>query len=130
MLSRGNKDVNHPLNRFAHDLIACFVPVIKHSVHIDLPRASNQKEGDKPENVRRPVDADSAYFWNEARGEDADFEQRLSVAAAQNPQPELHICGDKTVRYEHGALAMPAAHCAGVRKIGFITEPVAPGPGP
>ncbi|WP_284309640.1 ExbD/TolR family protein, partial [Hydrogenophaga electricum] len=34
------------------------VPVIKHAVNIDLPRASNQKLLDKPENVRLSVDAE------------------------------------------------------------------------
>ena len=102
------------------------VPVIKHAVNIDLPRASNEKVLDKPENVRLSVDADGVYYWNEARVEDADFEQRLASAAAQNPQPELHIRGDKAVRYERVALAMAAAQRAGVRKIGFITEPAAP----
>jgi biopolymer transport protein ExbD len=102
------------------------VPVIKHAVNIDLPRASNEKVLDKPENVRLSVDADGVYFWNEARVEDADFEQRLASVATQDPQPELHIRGDKAVRYERVALAMAAAQRAGVRKIGFITEPVAP----
>ena len=102
------------------------VPVIKHSVNIDLPRASNQKALDKPDNVRLSVDADGVYFWNEARVEDADFQQRLNAVAAQDPQPELHIRGDKAVRYERVALAMAAAQRAGVRKIGFITEPVTP----
>jgi len=102
------------------------VPVIKHSVNIDLPQASNQKLLDKPENIRLSVSADGAYFWNDARVEDADFEQRLSAAAAQEPQPELHIRGDKAVRYERVALAMAAAQRAGVRKIGFVTEPAAP----
>ena len=102
------------------------VPVIKHAVNIDLPRASNEKVLDKPENIRLSVDADGAYFWNETPVKDADFEQRLASAAAQEPQPELHIRGDKAVRYERVALAMAAAQRAGVRKIGFITEPVAP----
>ena len=102
------------------------VPVIKHAVNIDLPRANNEKVQDKPANVRLSVDADGAYFWNEARMEDAEFEQRLRAAAAQEPQPELHIRGDKAVRYERVALAMAAAQRAGVKKIGFITEPVAP----
>ena len=102
------------------------VPVIKHAVNIDLPRASNEKVLDKPENVRLSVDADGAYYWNEARVEDADFQQRLNAVAAQDPQPELHIRGDKAVRYERVALAMAVAQRAGVRKIGFITEPVTP----
>jgi len=102
------------------------VPVIKHAVNIDLPRASNQKVVDKPENIRLSVDADGVYFWNEARVDDAAFEQRLAIAATMDPQPELHIRGDKAVRYERVALAMAAAQRAGVRKIGFITEPATP----
>jgi biopolymer transport protein ExbD len=99
------------------------VPVIKHAVNIDLPRASNEKVLDKPENVRLAVDADGVYFWNDARIEDTEFEVRLAVTAAQEPQPELHIRGDKDVRYERVALVMASAQRAGVRKIGFITEP-------
>ncbi len=102
------------------------VPVIKHAVHIDLPRASNQKLQDKPENVRLSVDADGTYFWNGVQIADADFEQRLVATAAQQPQPELHIRGDKAVRYERVALALAAAQRAGVRKIGFVTEPATP----
>jgi len=102
------------------------VPVIKHAVNIDLPRASNEKVLDKPENVRLSVDAGGVYYWNELRVEDADFEQRLAQTAAQEPQPELHIRGDKAVRYERVAQAMAAAQRAGVRKIGFITEPATP----
>ena len=53
----------------------------------------------------------------------AELASRLRAAAAQDPQPELHIRGDKAVRYERVAQAMAAAQRAGVRKIGFITEP-------
>jgi biopolymer transport protein ExbD len=102
------------------------VPVIKHAVNIELPQASVEKVQDKPENIRLSVDAEGAYFWNEQRVEDAEFSNRLQAAAAQDPQPELHIRGDKAVRYERVALAMASAQRAGVRKIGFITEPVAP----
>eukprot|EP01041_Mallomonas_annulata_P016361 gene16361-34190_t len=52
----------------------------------------------------------------------AEF-QRLAAEAAKEPQPELHIRGDKAVRYERVAQAMALAQQAGVRKIGFITEP-------
>jgi len=104
------------------------VPVIKHAVNIDLPSASNEKVQDKPDNIRLTIDADGAYFWNEQRLEDAELANRLGLAAGQTPQPELHIRGDKAVRYERVALAMAAAQRAGVRKIGFITEPATAGP--
>ena len=99
------------------------VPVMKHSVNIDLPRASNEAQNIKPETIRLSVDAQGAYFLNEAQIADADLAPRLKQASAQNPQPELHIRGDKNVRYERVAQAMAAAQQAGLRKIGFITEP-------
>ncbi len=100
------------------------VPVMKHAVNIDLPRASNLKEVVKPETVRLSVDAEGQYFWNETRlADDNALQGRLAAAASQAPQPDLHIRGDKAVRYERVAQAMAAAQQAGIKKIGFITEP-------
>ena len=99
------------------------VPVMKHSVNIDLPRASNEAQITKPETIRLSVDAQGAYFINETPIADIELAPQLKNAAAQNPQPELHIRGDKNVRYERVAQAMAAAQQAGLRKIGFITEP-------
>jgi len=99
------------------------VPVMQHSVNIDLPRASNEQELIKPETVRLSVDADGSYYINDTKIADDALAPRLKAAAAQNPQPDLHIRGDKAVRYERVAQAMAAAQQAGLRKIGFITEP-------
>ena len=99
------------------------VPVMKHSVNIDLPRASSQPQDAKPETVRLSVDAQGAYYWNEGRIEEKDLVPMLKAEAAKSPQPELHIRGDKEVRYERVAIAMSAAREAGLHKIGFITDP-------
>jgi len=101
------------------------VPVMKHAVNIDLPRASSEREQTKPDNILFSVAADGSYFWNEQKISDAEFANRLAAEAAKEPQPELHIRGDKEVRYERVAQAMSLAREAGVRKIGFITEPKA-----
>ena len=99
------------------------IPVMKHSVNIDLPRATNEAQNIKPETLRLSVDAQGVYYLNEAQIADADLVAKLKASATQNPQPELHIRGDKAVRYERVAEAMAAAQQAGLRKIGFITEP-------
>ncbi len=99
------------------------IPVMKHAVNIDLPRATNLQQDQKPETMRLSVDASGAYFLNENRVDDAALAELLKVQAAKNPQPDLHIRGDKNVRYERVAQAMAAAQQAGVKKIGFITEP-------
>ena len=99
------------------------VPVMRHAVNIDLPRVSNEQEDIKPETLRLSIDAEGQYFLNEAKVADAELSLRMQAVAAQTPQPELHIQGDQAVRYERVALAMAAAQQAGLRKIGFITEP-------
>ena len=99
------------------------VPVMKHAVNIDLPRATNIVQDTKPESIRLSVNADGAYFWNEQKIDDSALPALLKAGAAKIPQPDLHIRGDKAVRYERVAEAMAAAQQAGIKKIGFITEP-------
>jgi biopolymer transport protein ExbD len=97
------------------------VPVMKHAVNIDLPRASAQPQDTKPETV--PVRRRAGQLFLER----APGARRRTGPAAEggggaHPQPELHIRGDKAVRYERWRKAMAAAQQAGLRKIGFITE--------
>jgi biopolymer transport protein ExbD len=101
------------------------VPVMKHSVNIDLPRASSAPQDTKPETIRLSVDAQGQYFWNEQPVAESELEPRLQEASKRNPQPELHLRGDKEARYDRVAQALAAAQRAGLRKIGFITEPQA-----
>ncbi|MBU1361051.1 MAG: biopolymer transporter ExbD [Gammaproteobacteria bacterium] len=101
------------------------VPVMKHAVNIDLPQATSEPETAKPQNIRLSVASDGAYFWNERKITDAELEPMLKAEATKDPQPELHILGDKAVRYERVAQALSAAREAGVGKIGFITDPEA-----
>ena len=99
------------------------VPVMKHAVNIDLPRATNQPQDVKPETIRLSVDADGSYYWNGSSIADAALATMLKAEAGKQPQPELHIRGDRDVRYERVAQAMAAAQQAGLKKIGFVTEP-------
>ncbi|ACY33795.1 ExbD/TolR family protein [Comamonas thiooxydans] len=99
------------------------VPVMKHSVNVDLPRATNQPEDTKPATVQLGITADGKYSWNGQEIGDEQLETNLQTEAAKEPQPDLHIRGDKEVRYERVAQAMAAAQRAGIKKIGFVTDP-------
>jgi biopolymer transport protein ExbD len=94
------------------------VPVMTHTVKLDLPRASNTPNAVKPETVNLSVDADGAVFWNEDKVAEAELDQRLATAAQQSPQPEVHIRGDRKV-----ASVMAAVQRSGLLKLGFVTEP-------
>ena len=99
------------------------VPVMKHAVNVELPSATNEKELIKPETLNLSVQADGSYFLGEERVSDEALPGILRAEAAKEVQPDLHIRGDKDVRYERVAQAMAAAQQAGLKKIGFITEP-------
>ncbi|MFZ2305906.1 MAG: biopolymer transporter ExbD [Rhodoferax sp.] len=99
------------------------VPVMKHAVKVDLPSATAQRQSIKPETIALSVDAQGAYFWNQNPVGEQDLGRLLETEAAKEPQPELHIRGDKAVRYEFVVQAMAQARQAGLRKIGFVTEP-------
>jgi biopolymer transport protein ExbD len=99
------------------------VPVMKHAVNVELPSATHQPQSAKPETIQLSVDAQGAYYWNQNRVADGELPTLLAAESGKEPQPELHIRGDKAVRYEFVAQAMAAAQQAGLHKIGFITEP-------
>lgn len=99
------------------------VPVMKHAINLDLPQATNQRLETRPQTIRLSVDAQGRYYWNDALVEVTALPALLRTEAARNPQPDLHIRADKEVRYERVAQAMAAAQQAGIRKIGFVTQP-------
>ncbi len=102
------------------------VPVMKHAVSVELPKAANEQAQTKPETIQLSVSKDGDYHWNDEIVSDQELQARLQTAAAQATQPDVHIRGDKDVRYERVAQAMAAAQHAGIKKLGFITDPKAP----
>ncbi len=99
------------------------VPVMKHALHIELPRATTQPQTAKPDVNQLSIDAQGAFFWNQQPITVEALEPLLRVEAEKTPQPELHIRGDKAVRYEFVMTAMAQARQAGLKKIAFISEP-------
>ncbi|CAG9163851.1 ExbD/TolR family protein [Cupriavidus pampae] len=99
------------------------IPVINHAVKIDLPRATNQPNDTKPQNINVVVDAAGKVYWNQQEVDQPTLEANIAQAAQMEPQPELHLRADRDVRYEAVAEVMAAAQHGGLGKIGFITEP-------
>jgi biopolymer transport protein ExbD len=99
------------------------VPVLTHSVKVDLPRVDNTPNELKPETVNLAVNAEGNIYWNETQVTMEELDLRLATEASKQPQPEVHIRGDKSVDYEHVIRAMAAVQRAGILKLGFVTEP-------
>ena len=99
------------------------IPVMNHSVKIDLPRATNQANESKPENINLSIDAQGKVYWNAEIVDPGQLHVRIAQAAKKNPQPELHLRAERTTQYEKIAQVMAAAQSGGLGKIGFVTEP-------
>lgn len=101
------------------------IPVINHAVKLDLPRAASQPNDIKPPHVDVSIAADGVISWGGVAVDEAALKDRVAAAAAQTPQPELHLRADRKTPYERVAQLMAAAHAGGLGKIGFVTEPQA-----
>lgn len=99
------------------------VPVITHSVKVDLPRADNSPNQIKPDTVNLAVDADGTLHWNKVVVSTNELDQRLAAEAQKKPQAEIHIRGDRKANYEEVLKVMAAVQRAGILKLGFVTEP-------
>ncbi|WP_419570759.1 ExbD/TolR family protein [Rheinheimera sp.] len=99
------------------------VPVITHSVKVDLPRVSNEQNQTKPSTVTLTVKADGSLYWNNDAISREALPVKLAEQAALAQQPEIHIRGDKATPYEQVLTVMAAVQQAGLLKLGFISEP-------
>src|SRR5690349_6155955 len=99
------------------------IPVVVHSVPVELPKERNLPTQTKPENVVIAVDRDGNVFWNNEFVDDRQLFERLKKIAVEKPQPEVHIRGDREGRYEFVGRVVYNCQRAGILKIGFITEP-------
>jgi biopolymer transport protein ExbD len=100
------------------------IPVITQSVKVDLPKAANIPTQTKPENINIAVDTEGNVFWNTAMvpSQDALLE-RIKQVAVMDPQPEIHVRGDRGTAYEHIGRVIVICQRGGIQKVGFITEP-------
>jgi biopolymer transport protein ExbD len=100
------------------------VPVITQSVKVELPKAANIPTQTKPENVNIAVDKEGNVYWNTAMIPTQEaLLDRLKSVAVMDPQPEIHVRGDRATAYEHIGRLMVLCQRAGIQKVGFITEP-------
>jgi biopolymer transport protein ExbD len=100
------------------------IPVITQSVNVTLPKAANIPTQTKPENINIAVDAEGNVFWNTGLVPNQEaLLERLKAVAVMDPQPEIHVRGDKTTKYENIGRVIVLCQRSGIQKVGFITEP-------
>jgi biopolymer transport protein ExbD len=104
------------------------IPVVLKVVPVTLPTYRNIVTQTKPENIVIAVTEDEQTYYNnvpvDQTGMKRNFVDALKRAQATGkPFPEVHIRGDKGVRFEAIGRVILACQQAGIQKVGFITEP-------
>ena len=103
------------------------IPVIVKSIPVQLPTYRNIVTVTKPENIVVAVDSKETMYVNDAPITTAELRNMLveklkAAVAAHKSLPEVHIRGDKNVRFEAVGRVILACQQAGIQKVGFITE--------
>jgi len=104
------------------------IPVVLKTVNVSLPTYRNIVTQTKPENIVIAVTPDEQMYYNNVPVDPQtmvrNFVDALRRAqAAGKSLPEVHIRGDKNVRFEAIGRVILACQKAGIQKVGFITEP-------
>ena len=98
-------------------------PLFTGRVALELPAAGAPHSSQLPGAIMIAIDAGGSVYWDDDKVDLAQLTQRMALAAAATPKPELQLRADKNTRYEIVAQVMAAAQTQGLTNIGFITEP-------
>ena len=99
------------------------LPIMTHAVKLDMPPPNpNQPPPPvQPVIINLDIYYDGTISWNGQTIPTLDeLESQFKEAAAQDPQPELHLAPDSHVKYDIVAKVLAAAQRNHMEKIGFV----------
>ncbi len=99
------------------------LPIMTHAVKLDMPPPNpNQPPPPvQPVIINLDIYYDGTIAWNgQTIPTLTDLEEQFKDAAAQDPQPELHLAPDSHVKYDYVAKVLAAAQRNHMEKIGFV----------
>jgi len=97
------------------------IPVQTHAVKLDMPTNAPQQQNQKPVVVQIDITPTDQIMWNgEPIASEQDLDNRIETAAAQTPQPEVHIRPNKDATYAPVAKVLAASQRLGMTKLGIV----------
>lgn len=98
------------------------LPPSTHAIKLDMPRPTppNNQIKVEPVVIELDIDFDGTYYWNGTQVPDlATLDSYFRQAAAQQPQPELHVTPNPRARYDYVAKALASAQRNQLLRMGF-----------
>lgn len=99
------------------------IPVVIHTVPVQLPRQASTPDKSQMQTVHLSVDRTGKIWRDQTPITLAELERQLIAVAAQKPQPEVQIRGDRNSTYEPVGRIVLACQRAGLVKVNFVTQP-------
>ena len=97
------------------------IPIQLHSVNLNMPVGNPPPPLVEPEVMKIDIDNKNQIYVNgDVIPDHATLEEKLKAAAAEQPQPEVHLRPDKYSKYDVVAMVMASAQRLGLTKIGII----------
>ena len=110
-------------------LVVIFIitaPLLASSIKLDLPRTDAAQPSEPPKFVTVVIDKSAQIFLNEQKTDLPALADSLAQSASANPDTEVQLRADEAVPYGRVVEVMGVAQKAGLRRIGFVAEPVKP----
>ncbi len=101
-------------------------PLMTSSLKLDLPRAEGAQPNDAPQFISVALDPQGQLYVGDEALDATAFAARVADAARKNPKTEVQLRADKGVPYGRVAEVIGVVQKAGLNRIGFVTDPVAP----
>jgi biopolymer transport protein ExbD len=97
------------------------IPIQLHAVNLNLPIGNPPPPLTLPDVVKIDIDDQSKVYWNgDVVTDRATLETKMSDAAKQSVQPEVHLRPNKLAKYAIVAGVMASAQRLGLTKIGIV----------
>lgn len=99
-------------------------PLMSHKIKVELPKKTMTVLEEKlPPPITLAVEANGNLYWNDQPIVKDGLNRKLRIEARREPQPLLEIRADRDTEYRILQEVMSVAKVAGMKKIGFITNP-------
>ncbi len=98
------------------------MPVIQHSVKINLPKASAQVSAADIQSIQVSLNENGQVFWNQTPVDQTTLQDLIQQTGAQN-SAQIQVRADKNTAYQHIAGLMAQIQNAGIHKVSLVTTP-------
>lgn len=98
------------------------LPLVHHSVNIQLPKVNSEKMIELPDPIKISVDESGEYRLNNEPISIDTLRQTLQAEKLRDPQPVIHLYADQNTRYAQIARLLAEVHQSGLSKIAFVTQ--------